>query len=482
VPNRITRALRAPLAAVLILAGSATATAPAQAQRASSASEHQQLLQEFGGEVGGQLGGLVDALGGRITAQANARGRINPDFTLLNSPVANAFATPSGRVYVTRQLLALMNSEDELAFVLGHEAAHIAANHSRQRQTGSVLTQLGAAILGAVTGSSLATQLAGLAGQSYIAGFSRNQELESDRLGLRYMAANGYNPLESAEILDTLNAYGTMQARFSGREDDQRAQPSWNSTHPTSTQRVAQIRREAQQIRTPANAASRDRYFSMIDGMLFDDDPRQGVIEGRTFRHPDLRFAFDAPQGYGIQNGTSAVSVRGRDGQAIFSSMPFNGNLEQYALQAVQRHIGQTQAQLSQPERLIVNGMPAVAVQARARSQSGVVDLTVMAYQFSNDQAYYMATLTQGGRGTGAFGPMFQSVRRLTAQEAAEIRPRVIDVVTVGARDTVDTLARRMAYTTYQTERFRVLNGLTAGEPVQPGQRVKLVVYGNPTR
>jgi predicted Zn-dependent protease len=343
--------MRAPLAAILILAGSATATAPAaHAQRAaSSGNEHQQLLQEFGGEVGGQLGGLVDALGGRITAQANARGRINPDFTLLNSPVANAFATPSGRVYVTRQLLALMNSEDELAFVLGHEAAHVAANHSRQRQQGSVLTQLGAAILGAVTGSSLATQLAGLAGQSYIAGFSRNQELESDRLGLRYMAANGYNALESAEILDTLNAYGTMQSRFSGREDDQRAQPSWNSTHPTSAQRVAQARREALATRRTGTPAARDRYLNMIDGMLFDDDPRQGVIEGRTFRHPDLRFSFDAPSGYGISNGTSAVSVTGREGQAIFSTCPYQGSLEQFALQAVQRHVGQAQAQLSQP-------------------------------------------------------------------------------------------------------------------------------------
>ena len=83
---------------------------------------------------------------------------------------------------------------------------------------------------------------------------------------------------------------------------------------------------------------------------------------------------------------------------------------------------------------------------------------------------------------SGAFGPMFQSVRRLSPQEATSIRPRVSSVVTAGARDTVDTLARRMAYTTYQTERFRVLNGLTAGEAVQPGQRVKLVVYGNPAR
>jgi predicted Zn-dependent protease len=208
---------------------------------------------------------------------------------------------------------------------------------------------------------------------------------------------------------------------------------------------------------------------------LYDDDPRQGVIEGRTFRHPDLRFSFDAPAGYGISNSSSAVSVSGREGQAIFSTLPYNGNLEQFALQAVQRHVGQAQTQLSQPERTSINGLPAVAVQARARTQSGTADLTVIAYEFSNNQAYYVASLTQGGRGAGAFGPMFQSVRRLSPQDVAGIRPRVIDVVTVGARDTVDTLARRMAYTTYQTERFRVLNGLTAGESVQPGQRVKLV-------
>jgi predicted Zn-dependent protease len=464
--------LRAPLAAILVLASAAPA---AQAQRTSTANEHQQIVQPFGGEVQGPLGSLVDTLASRIVTQANARGRINGDFTLLNSPVANAFATPSGRVYVTRQLLALMNSEDELAFVLGHEAAHIAANHSRQRQTGSILTQLGAAVLGAVTGSSLATQLAGLAGQSYIAGFSRNQELESDRLGVRYMTASGYNPLESTEILDTLGAYGEMQARFSGRADDQRAAPTWNSTHPTSAARVAQARREAVATRRTATPAARDRYLNMIDGMLFDDDPRQGVIEGRTFRHPDLRFSFDAPSGYGISNGTSAVSVTGREGQAIFSTLPYQGNLEQFALQAVQRHV-------SQPERMTINGLPAVAVQARARTQNGTADLTVIAYQFSNDQAYYMASLTQGGRGAGAFGPMFQSVRRLSAQDVAAIRPRVIDVVTVGARDNVDTLARRMAYTTYQAERFRVLNGLTAEESVQPGQRVKLVVYGAPAR
>lgn len=478
-PNRITRALRAPLAAILIL----TAAAPAAgAQRTAAAaqtaaSEHQEILQQFGGEIGGPLGNLVDTIGARISVQAG--GRISRDFTLLNSPVANAFATSSGRVYVTRQLLALMNSEDELVFVLGHEAGHIAANHSRERQTGNVISQILTGLAGIVTGSSLATQLVGLVSQTQLASFSRSQELESDRLGIRYMSSLGYNPFESAEILDTLDTYGRLQARFSGREDDQRAAPSWFSTHPTSAARIQQVRREAQRTGRAATTAARERYLDMIDGMVFDDDPRQGVVEGRTFRHPDLRFAFDAPQGYGIQNGTSAVAVSGPQGQAIFSVLPgaYDGQLEQYAMLAVRRHLGQAQAQVSQPQRTTINGLPAVVVSARGRTQNGVADLTVVAYEFSRNQAYYIASLTQG-RGAGPFQSMFGSVRRLSAQEAAAIRPRVIDVVTVGSRDTVETLARRMAYATYQVERFRVLNGLTAGERVQPGRRVKLVVYG----
>ena len=485
-PNRATRATRAlsaPLAAVLILTA-AIPSAPAQrgvGTQQTAATEHEQIVQQFGGELGGPLGQLVDSIASRITAQA--RGRINPDFTLLNSPVANAFATPSGRVYVTRQLLALMNSEDELAFVLGHEAGHVAANHSRERQRGSLVSQILSGLAGAITGSDVATQAVGLLAQGQLASFSRNQELESDRLGIRYMAANGYNPTQSAEILETLDAYGRLQARFSGREDDQRSAPSWFSTHPTSERRVAQIRREAQASGRGQSPTARDRYLSMIDGMIFDDDPRQGIVEGRTFSHPDLRLAFDAPQGYGIQNGTSAVTVSGAQGQAIFSSLPggYAGDLEQYAVAALRRHLGQAQVQASPPRRTTINGIPAVLVQAQSRTRSGVVDLTVMAYEFSRNQAYYIASLTQG-RGFAAFEPMIGSVRRLTDREAAAIRPRVIDIATVGPRDTVETLARRMAYSTYQVERFRVLNGLTSGEGLQPGQRVKLVVYGSPVR
>lgn len=475
--NRITRALTAPLAVILCVAGLATAAGAQRSRSAATpANEHAQIVQEFGGEVGGPLGQLVDQVGARVAARAG--GRVNPDFTLLNSPVANAFATPSGRVYVTRQLLALMNSEDELAFVLGHEAGHIAARHSAERQRGSVLTQILTGLAGVVTGSNLASQVVGTVGQTYLAGFSRNQEFESDQLGVRYIAQAGYDPNASAEILETLGAYSAQQARFAGRDDDQRAAPSWSRTHPLSAERVTRARREAQSAsRGAAPLSASDRYLAAVDNLTFDDDPTQGIVEGNRFLHPDLRFAFDVPQGYGIQNGTRAVQVSGREGQAIFSTGAYNGQLESFLAQAVQAVAGQGASGTTRPQPLTVNGLRALATTTRARSGNSNVDLTVVAYEFSPTQAYYFATIAPAGRGVGQFDGMIRSVRPLSAQEAGAIRPRVIDVVTAGRADTVATLARRMAYTSYQVERFRVVNGLDSDDVVQPGQRVKLVVF-----
>lgn len=470
-PSRITRALAAPLAAIICYASAA----PALAQSQSAAQEHAQIVQEFGGEIGGDLGRMVDQLGARISARAG--GRVNPDFTLLNSPVANAFATPSGRVYVTRQLLALMNSEDELAFVLGHEAGHVAARHSRGRQNTGLLTQILAGLAGVVTGSNIASQLIGAVGQQYLLSFSRNQELESDRLGISYMAANGYNPFAGADILETLNAYSENLRRFSGRTDEQRTAPSWNSTHPTTPQRVAQVRRLAQNVGRAGAGPSPAAYLAAIENMTFDDDPRQGIVEGSQFLHPDLRLAFTVPQGYGIQNGTRSVTVSGSGGQAMFSTGAYNGNLQAFAGQAAQSILGQNRASFTQPQSFTVNGMRALATSTRVRTQNSTVDLSIVAYEFSPNQAYYFATLTPAGRGIGPFGAMVQSLRRLSAQEVAAIRPRVIDVVTVGRNDSVQTLARRMAYSSYQVERFRVLNGLGPNENVAPGQQVKLAVY-----
>ena len=178
-----------------------------------------------------------------------------------------------------------------------------------------------------------------------------------------------------------------------------------------------------------------------------------------------------------MQNGARAVTITGSSGQALFSTGPYSGNLGTYIGQVFQGLVGQA-VQVPQPRSATVNGIPAAYSTARLQTQQGVLDVTVFAYEFDSNRAYHFVTVTQAGQGIGPFGPMLQSLRRLSAQEAAAIRPRVIDIVTVGAGDTVQSLAGRMAYSNYQIERFRLLNGLDADDTLERGRRVKLVVYG----
>ncbi len=453
-----------------------------QSAASQAAQQHPQLVAEFGGAEGGARGAYVVSVGRRIAAASGVPGGGNGAFTIttLNSPVVNAFAVPGGYVYITRQLLGLMDDEAELASVLGHEIGHIAARHSESRQRTGLLSQLGAVLVGVVTGSGQLAQLAGQVSQGVFLSYSRGQEFESDDLGIRYMTAAGYDPMAAASLLESLGAATSLEARAAGRNDE-RSTPSWARTHPLSADRVRRATQRAQATgRAGTGARNRDQFLAQVDGVLVDDDPRQGIVEGRDFLHPDLRLGFTVPQGYGIQNGTRAVSITGSNGQAQFSTGQFNGNLSSYIAQVFQSIAGQQtgQLQIPQPRTTTVNGIPAAYTSTTAQTQQGPVDVTVFAYQWDSNTAYHFVTLTRGGAGLGPFGSLVGSLRRLTPNEAAAIRPRVIDVVTVRPGDTVRSLASRMAYRDLQLERFLTLNSLQANSQLRPGEKVKVVVYG----
>ena len=212
--------------------------------------------------------------------------------------------------------------------------------------------------------------------------------------------------------------------------------------------------------------------------MIYGDDPEQGIVDRQVFRHPGLKLAFEAPAGFAMTNGTSAVTITGQGGRAQFSGGRLSGSLDAYigtVLAAVAPNGG---IERGDTRRLTVNGIEAAQATARANTQSGPVDVTVTAYAFDSNTAYHFLAITAAGTGNGPFGSLVQSMRRLTTAEAAQIRPRRVRVVTVGARDTVETLAGRMAYPTLQAERFRVLNAIPVGATVRAGQKVKIIVLG----
>ena len=305
--------------------------------------------------------------------------------------------------------------------------------------------------------------------------YSRSQELQADELGIAYLSSAGYDPMAMATVLESLAQQNSLDARLAGPADNA-VLPEWASTHPDPASRVREAVQDAQG--KPGTVINRDAFLTAIDGMLYGDDPQQGVVGGTSFIHPELRFAFDAPSGYFLVNGTRAVSITGQSGKGQLTSAAYSGDLGNYVGQVFAQLAGDGQAQIQpgQIQRTTVNGIPAAYATARANTGNGTVDVTVFAYEFSNNQAFHFVTITQAGQ-AGVFNSMYQSMRRISATQAAAVEPRRIDVVTVKRGDTLQGLANRMAYDNGKLERFLVLNSLQQDSVLQPGQKVKLIVY-----
>ncbi|MCX9148546.1 M48 family metalloprotease [Erythrobacter sp. WG] len=481
------RALAFGIAAVAV-AGCVTAEAqapqtagritPQEAQQ--GAQYHPQFLAEFGGAMSGPQAAYVEQVGKNIAVQSGL-GNARDAFTvsLLNSPVNNAFAVPGGYIYTTRQLVSLMNSEAELAAVLGHEVGHVAARHSQRRQQAATRNSI-LGVLGAIGSSILLgdSQIGQTVSRGLLEGsqlltlrFSRQQELQADDLGIQYLARAGYDRRAMGTVLASLAAQNALDARLTGQNA---SVPAWASTHPDPASRVQSA---LQKAGNGGGVTNRDTFLTRIDGLLYGDDPQQGVIEGSTFIHPALRFAFTAPQGYYMTNGTRAVSIQGQGGgQAQLTTAAYSGNLETYVRQQFQALGGQnSQLAPTALQRTTINGLQAVYGTARVNSGNQQVDVVVVGYEFARDQAFHFAAIAPAGR-AGTFDGMFRSMRRITPSEAGSVVPRKLQVVTVARGDTVASLARRMAFDSAQEDRFRVLNALGSREEVTPGQKVKLVV------
>lgn len=464
----------------LVSVGDALARTPrvSDSARASAAQQHPQIVAQFGGAVGGSTQTYVDGVGQKIATAAGLPGRCT--FTVISSEVVNAFAVPGCYIYITRGLLSIMNSEDELASVLGHEVGHITAEHSAGRQTRGTIAGIGAIAVGILTKNGQLAQLAQQAGQVYTLSYSRGQEFEADDRGVSYLITSGYNAYAASDMLQALGVNDALAAKTTNRTAGSEI-PAWARSHPMTQDRVTRSAALAQRVgATRATPAEKTRpYLQSISGIIYGDDPEQGFVNGRTFAHPKLKIAFEAPQGFTLTNTTTSVNVTGPNNlKAQFSGgpLPAQGGLDAYAQGVLQRLVGQTPAQLGQMQRRATNGLETSLLPARVQTQSGqVVDVAVSAYRVGN-QAYHFVTLAPSGAAQ-PMAPMLGSFRILTDKEAAELRARRIDVVEVTARDTAQSLAQRMAFPDFQIERFLALNGRDAGTPLRAGELVKIVSY-----
>jgi predicted Zn-dependent protease len=455
-------------------------------EKAAGAKYHPEIMKEFGEAYSGPQNAYVVKVGKKIAVQSGLS-NAESDFTVtfLNSPVNNAFAIEGGYVYITRQLAGLCNSEAEMAGVLGHEVGHTAARHSKKRQQRSTIAgilgaigTIGGAILGdngGIAGAlgGLAKEYSGTLAQIFTLSYSRGQEEEADDLGIQYLSKAGYDPTALSDMLNSLALQTAVDAKAAGHAGG--AVPEWASTHPDPAKRVVRAATNGKKY-PAATFRNADTHLNAINGMLFDDDPKEGVVDGQEFQHPDLRLKFTAPTGFGISNGRQAVSINGSGGQALFTTQAYSGDKKAYVDAAFKAVVGQDKTvDYGQISNSTVNGIPAFSATADVQTQNGVVRLTVFAYEFSASSAFHFVTISPTT--SSPFAGMYQSVARLTQSEAAAIKPRKLRVVTVGKSDSVASMAGRMAYKSLQTDRFLALNGLRSNAVLQTGQKVKIVTY-----
>ena len=449
------------------------------------AQEHPKILQSYGGAYrNAGLEAYVNDVGQRL-AQVSELPNLQFTFTVLDDDIVNAFALPGGYVYISRGLVAIAESEAEMAGVLAHEIGHVTARHSAERYSQTMATNIGLNVIG-IVGSVLGAptgvnQVAGLGAGLALRSYSREQELEADMLGVRYLARAGYDTRAMGSFFEKMAANDALEARLKG--DASAAERfSAMSTHPRTADRIAQAVQLAAVQQSDQAKLGRDAFLNRIDGMTWGGSIKQGVIKGTEFLHPDLGFAYSVPDGFTLHNGPTQVIAKG-PGEALIVFDMENSQIAAKAPRDMVRYLGEVWAKsldIGTIERLSVNGMDSSTAAARIRLKSGQTrDARLIAMRFADNRIFRFLFLTPPDK-TRLFNEDFRrttySFRRLSAVDAQKIQPKRIQIITAQAGDTQESLSRYMAFDTAKLERFQVLNALPPGAPIIPGTKLKIVV------
>jgi predicted Zn-dependent protease len=391
-------------------------------------------------------------------------------FGVLDSPIINAMALPGGYIYVTRGMLAHLNNENQLATVLAHEIGHVAARHAArqawQQQLGQGLL-LGGALLG--QGLGLPAQdilnLGSMAAQLIFLRYSREDELEADKLGVEYSLAAGYDPREVIPFFQTLSRI---------QEKEGQGMPSFLATHPNPGDRIQRIRElTAGQPRHERPLAD-SRYLNAIEGLVLGEDPRQGFVEGNVFYHPDLRLRFPVPRGFKVINQpTQVVMVEGQNRAVLGFSSAREKSLEA----AVARFLKQPGLRVIEREPMRSKGLPAFVTVADAQMQNGQV-VRIMAYFVEYRGTVYHFV---GYTAPQTFN-VFRNVFLQTMQGFGEVQdPRILNRQPV--RIALESVTRNASFrdwiprnlpAPFTPEDVAILNQVEINQEISPGRILKV--------
>ncbi len=437
---------------------------------------HPKIIAEYGRYDDEVLQAYVQSVGEKL-ANKSHRDDLVYRFTVLDSPVINAMALPGGYVYITRGLMAYLNSEAELAAVLGHEIGHVTARHGVRQQSAAQAANLGYT-LGAILFPSLrgagSQNLFNILGGALLSGYGREHELESDRLGAEYLARTGYDPQAMIEVISVLKDQQTFaEAQAKKQGQDYQGYHGLFSSHPDNDTRLQQVVGEAEKYTGAGNGKIyRERYFQKVDGLTFGDSEEQGIRSDNHFYHLSMRFSVDFPVGWHINNKPSSLQAVAQGGKALIEMGASDINRKLTPREFIQQRLkidDLRSGQSIKPHGL--NGYTGITSHQNKLLRVGVV--------FLRDQAFIFLATTENSADFSRYDADFlasiNSIHSLRDDEIALAREQQLDIVTVSREDSYAKWARTSRISNSPLEQLRLLNGDYPSGDLKSGQKAKRV-------
>jgi len=446
-----------------------------EAQEVSTGrNEDKKVRAQYGAYDDAALQRYVDDIGQRL-ARASHRAGLQYQFLVVDSPQVNAFALPGGYIYITRGILAYLNSEAELAAVLGHEIGHVTARHSVQQLSAATAANVGASVLQILVPqirNTGADALLNTLGGALLSGYGREHELEADRLGAEYLARTGYDPQAMIKVVGVLKnqeLFDAEVAKAEGREP--RAYHGLFASHPDNDTRLQEVVREAVKFKSAENRIGREEFMRHMEGMVFADSPAQGIVRNNNFYHPDLGLTLTFPAGWRVRNNAQNV-VATSPGRNALIDLRSAGRAEGTPADVLRKvlKLGAGSSVTTQPLGSLQAATTETTLSGKP-TRVTVVFLGTQAYAIgiqASDAAAFREHKAAMDAATNSFHAM-------TAQERALAKPLRLRVVTAQPGQTFAALARNSPLGKFAENHLRVINGLyPSGEPVA-GQSLKIV-------
>jgi predicted Zn-dependent protease len=436
--------------------------------------EDVKVRQQYGVYDDKLLQNYVNAVGQRLARESHRPG-LQYSFTVVDSPEINAFALPGGYIYITRGILSYLNSEAELAGVLGHEIGHVTARHSVQQLSAATAASVGATLL-EIFVPALRNQAGdtaiNLLGNVLLSGYGREHELEADRLGAQYLARTGYDPQAMIKVVGVLKnqeLFDAEVARAEGRQP--RAYHGVFASHPDADTRLQQVVAEAGKPAPGATRVNQDEFLRVIDKMVFADSPAQGIVRDGQFYHTDFGMALTFPREWRIQNRPDKVVARNRNDDAIID-LRGAGAAQGSPLEVLRRvlrgNLGPESTQLS------INGLQAAVTTTTLQglpTRVAVVFLGKSAFLVGG-QAKNAQTMRQV---LPEINATINSFRSISEAERKLARPLTLRVINAPRDARFADLAAKSPLGKNAVSHLRLINGLYPnGEPVA-GQPLKVI-------